>query len=41
MSILLALLGIAIIIGLAYLMSNDKKNINYKGLAIMLVTQLL
>jgi nucleoside transport protein len=39
--ILLGLLAIAVVLGIAYLMSNDKKNINYKAIGIMLVFQLL
>lgn len=41
MSILLGLLAIIVVFGLAFLMSNDKQNINYKGTGIMLVAQLL
>lgn len=41
MGILLGLLAIAVVLGIAYLMSNDKKNINYKAIGIMLVFQLL
>ncbi|MFD2630250.1 NupC/NupG family nucleoside CNT transporter [Oceanobacillus kapialis] len=41
MGIILGLLAIAVVLGLAFLMSNDKKNINYKGIGIMLVLQLL
>ncbi|MCC2248378.1 NupC/NupG family nucleoside CNT transporter [Virgibacillus sp. AGTR] len=41
MGILLGLLAIVVVLGLAFLMSNDKKNINYKGIIIMLVFQLL
>ena len=41
MSILLGLFAIIIVFGLAFLMSNDKKNINYKGIGIMLIAQLL
>ena len=41
MDILLGLLAIIVVLGLAYLMSNDKKGINYKGIGIMLVLQLL
>jgi len=40
-SILLGLLAIIIVIGIAYLMSNDKKNINYRGIVIMLIAQLI
>ncbi|MFD1017614.1 NupC/NupG family nucleoside CNT transporter [Thalassobacillus hwangdonensis] len=41
MGILLGLLAIAVILGIAFLMSNDKKNINYRGIIIMLLFQLL
>ncbi|MFD1452008.1 NupC/NupG family nucleoside CNT transporter [Oceanobacillus sojae] len=41
MDILLGILAIIITFGLAFLMSNDKKRINFKGIAIMLVLQLL
>ncbi|GAA0440004.1 NupC/NupG family nucleoside CNT transporter [Agaribacter marinus] len=41
MGILLGLLAIVVVLGLAFLMSNDKKSINYKGIIIMLVFQLL
>ncbi|MBM7600238.1 CNT family concentrative nucleoside transporter/nucleoside transport protein [Virgibacillus halotolerans] len=41
MSILLGLLAVIVVFGLSFLMSNDKKNINYKGIGIMLVAQLL
>lgn len=41
LSILLGLLAIIIILGISYLMSNDKKNINYPAIGIMLVAQLL
>jgi nucleoside transport protein len=40
MSILIGILGILSLLGIAFLMSNDKKNINYKAVAIMLVIQL-
>ncbi len=39
--IILGLLAILVVLGLAFLMSNDKKNINYKGIGIMLLLQLL
>ncbi|MFD2042838.1 NupC/NupG family nucleoside CNT transporter [Ornithinibacillus salinisoli] len=38
---LLGLVAIIIVLGLAFLMSNDKKNINFKGIGIMLVAQIL
>lgn len=41
MGILLGILAIIVTLGLAYLMSNDRKNIYYKGIGIMLVCQLL
>lgn len=40
MSILIAILGIIALIGIAWLMSNDKKNINYRAAGIMLAVQL-
>lgn len=41
MDILLGFLAIIVVVGLAFLMSNDKKNINYKGLTVMLAAQFL
>jgi len=41
MDILLGLLAIAIVLGLSYLLSNDKKYINFKGIGIMLLLQLV
>ncbi|MFD1174189.1 NupC/NupG family nucleoside CNT transporter [Oceanobacillus picturae] len=41
MGIILGVLAIFVVLGLAFLMSNDKKNINYKGIGIMLLLQLL
>ncbi|QKY68470.1 NupC/NupG family nucleoside CNT transporter [Lentibacillus sp. CBA3610] len=41
MGILLGILAIIIVLGLAYLMSNDKKNINFKGIGIMIAAQLV
>ncbi|WP_106498161.1 NupC/NupG family nucleoside CNT transporter [Lentibacillus sp. Marseille-P4043] len=41
MDILLGFVAIIIVLGLAFLMSNDKKNINYKGIVVMLVAQFL
>jgi len=41
MSILLGLLAIIVVLGLAFLLSNDKKNINTRGIGIMLVSQFL
>ncbi|APC47386.1 NupC/NupG family nucleoside CNT transporter [Virgibacillus halodenitrificans] len=41
MAILLGIVAIIVVLGLAFLMSNDKRNINYKGIGIMLVLQLL
>ncbi|WP_043931963.1 NupC/NupG family nucleoside CNT transporter [Bacillus sp. EB01] len=40
MSILIGILGILILIGIAWAMSNDKKNINYRAIIIMLAVQL-
>jgi nucleoside transport protein len=39
MSILMSLIGIVVMLGLAFLMSNDKKNIKWKPIAIMIVLQ--
>jgi nucleoside transporter len=39
--LLIALLSVIVLIGTAYLMSNDKKNINYRAVGILLVTQLV
>lgn len=39
MGILIGLLGLVFILGLAFLMSNDKKNINFKAIAIMIGLQ--
>ncbi|WP_430787943.1 NupC/NupG family nucleoside CNT transporter [Virgibacillus flavescens] len=41
MDILLGLIAIIVVLGLAFLMSNDKKNINYRGILVMLVGQVL
>ncbi|WP_139891524.1 NupC/NupG family nucleoside CNT transporter [Bacillus sp. D386] len=41
MSIILGILGIALLIGISYLFSNDKKNINFKAVAIMIGFQLV
>ncbi|WP_156288761.1 NupC/NupG family nucleoside CNT transporter [Oceanobacillus salinisoli] len=41
MDILLGILAIIIVLGLAYLMSNNKKLINFKGVGIMLLFQIL
>ncbi|MFC2947901.1 NupC/NupG family nucleoside CNT transporter [Virgibacillus sediminis] len=41
MGIILGLLAIIVVLGIAFLLSNDKKNVNYKGIGIMLVLQLL
>jgi len=38
-SIIIALIGICLLLGTAYLMSNDKKNINIKAVGIMLAFQ--
>ena len=40
-SILIAIIGIALLLGVAFLMSNDKKNINFKAIGIMIGMQLL
>ncbi len=41
MGILLGLLAIIIVLAIAYAMSNDRKNVNFIGVGIMLVAQLL
>ena len=41
MDILKGLAAILVVIGIAYLMSNDKKNINYRGIIVMLIAQLI
>ncbi|QHT45898.1 NupC/NupG family nucleoside CNT transporter [Bacillus sp. SB49] len=41
MDILLGILAVAVILGIAFLMSNDRKNINYKGIVIMIAVQLI
>ena len=41
MGILLGILAIAIILAIAFMMSNDRKNINFKGIGVMLGVQLL
>ncbi|SFC35129.1 nucleoside transporter C-terminal domain-containing protein [Bacillus sp. UNCCL81] len=41
MSYIFAIIGIILILIICWLMSNDKKNINYKAVAIMLVVQLI
>lgn len=40
-SILIALVGLALLLGVAFLMSNDKKNINFKAVGIMIGLQIL
>ncbi|MDY0395916.1 NupC/NupG family nucleoside CNT transporter [Virgibacillus halophilus] len=39
MGILLGLVGIIVILAISYLMSNDRKNINLKGIIVMLIAQ--
>lgn len=41
MEIIMGLLAIIIVIGLSWLLSNDKKNVNFKGVVIMLVLKIL
>lgn len=41
MSILIGILGLVVVFGLAYLLSNDKKAIDYKAIGIMLVMQVV
>ena len=40
-SILIAIVGIALLLGIAFLMSNDKKNINFKAIIVMIGMQLI
>ena len=40
-SILIAIVGIALLLGVAFLMSSDKKNINFKAIGIMIGLQIL
>ena len=40
-SIIIAIIGIALLLGVAFLLSNDKKNINFKAVGIMIGLQLL
>ena len=41
MSILIGLLGLSILFGFGYLFSNDKKNINFKAIGILLCLQII
>ncbi len=41
MSIIIGVLGILVLVAVAWAMSNDKKNINYRAVGIMLVVQLI
>lgn len=41
MAIIIGILGILSLIGVAWIMSNDKKNINYRAVGIMLTVQIL
>ncbi|UTR12441.1 NupC/NupG family nucleoside CNT transporter [Evansella sp. LMS18] len=41
MDFLLGIAAIVVVLGLAYLMSNDRKNVNYRGIGIMLVLQVI
>ncbi|WP_211747765.1 nucleoside transporter C-terminal domain-containing protein [Paenibacillus sp. Marseille-Q4541] len=41
MSVLIGIVGILLLLGLSYLMSNDKKNINYKAIGVLFVIQFL
>jgi len=41
MSILIGIIGLLLTLGLSYLLSNDKKAINYRAILIMIVLQLL
>ena len=39
MSIIIGLLGLSLLLGISFLVSNDKKNVNFKAVAIMLAMQ--
>ncbi|GIO25631.1 NupC/NupG family nucleoside CNT transporter [Ornithinibacillus bavariensis] len=41
MDILLGILAIIVVLGLSYLLSNDRSKINYRGIGIMILVQLL
>lgn len=41
MKYLIAILGVLVVFGLAFLISNDKRNIRYRPLAVMIVLQLI
>ncbi|MEN1968579.1 nucleoside transporter C-terminal domain-containing protein [Lentibacillus sp. N15] len=41
MDIILGLIAIVVVLGVAYLMSNDRKNINYRGIVVMLIAQII
>src|SRR5690625_1434901 len=41
MGVLLGILAIIVVIGVAFLLSNDRRNINYQGIGIMLLLQVL
>ncbi len=41
MDIILGIIAILIVLGIAYLLSNNKKEINYRGIGIMIVLQLI
>ena len=41
MSLILGIIGILLLLGISYLLSNDKKNINFKAVAIMIGIQLI
>lgn len=41
MKYLIAILGLLVVFGLAFLISNDKRNIRYRPLAVMIVLQLI
>ncbi|MBX9974302.1 NupC/NupG family nucleoside CNT transporter [Cytobacillus firmus] len=38
--LLTAIAGIVLLIGIAYMMSNDKKRVNFKGIGVMMIIQL-
>ncbi|MFD0710980.1 NupC/NupG family nucleoside CNT transporter [Paenibacillus sp. GCM10027626] len=41
MKYLIAILGVLVVFGMAFLVSNDKKNIRYRPLAVMIILQLI
>lgn len=41
LDLIIGIIGIGLLIGIAYLLSNDKKNINFKAIIIMILLQLI